>query len=73
MKFEHVSFERRSICCNSLSGEERGNIKFVSEFEFFRMVLLLELRIIFNIKYYIDFLIIMISRSFNWKTILETE
>lgn len=73
MKFEHVSFERRSICCNSLSGEERENIKFVSEFEFFRMVLLLELRIIFNIKYYIDFLIIMISRSFNWKTILETE
>lgn len=73
MKFEHVSFERRSICCNSLSGEERENIKFVSEFEFFRMVLLLELRIIFNIKYYIDFLVIMISRSFNWKTILETE
>lgn len=36
MKFEHVSFERRSICCNSLSGEERENIKFVSEFEFFR-------------------------------------
>lgn len=46
MKFEHVSFERRSVCCNSLSDEEEENIKLVSEFEFFRMVLLFEVSMI---------------------------
>lgn len=60
MKFEHVSFERRSICCNFLSGEERENIKFVSEFEFFRMVLLLELRMIGKNRLYLILNIILI-------------
>lgn len=60
MKFKHVSFERRSICCNSLSGEERENIKFVSEFEFFRMVLLLELRMIGKNRLYLILNIILI-------------